>query len=176
MEVGVAESRVRQLLIEIHELQQLAEAATRQATALENEATGLANIVRAYVDTFPTLESLLGNSSVPGPGGEAPRGAEAVRLILQAEPDREWFVSELVNELRERDWLPDSDNPANAVRTALERLISSETSDIRKSRTPYNKVVYSYSPDYEPDAPNEPTAANDTPGSPQTYDYGEEPF
>lgn len=82
---------------------------------------------------------------------EAPRGAEAVPIILQGSPNQWFYVSELVEALKVRGWLPDSDNPANAVRTALERVMSTPSSDVFKTRR-NNKVLYSYRPD---DAPYE---------------------
>jgi len=89
---------------------------------------------------------------------DPPKGAEAVRLILQESPNEWFFVSELVQALKARNWLPDSDNPANAVRTTLERLFNTPDSDVKKSRDINDKVIYSYRPD---DAPAEPPSYND---------------
>ncbi|MFN2502659.1 MAG: hypothetical protein ABR540_00185 [Acidimicrobiales bacterium] len=133
-----------------------------RAEAAKRRAAGLMMIMRGYIEMFPELRDLPIDLNVdlgdPIPI-DAPRGAEAVRLVLQDTPNNWWLVSELVEALKGRHWLPESDNPANAVRTALERLLTNETSDVRKGKQ-NGKVVYGYFPD------------EDVP----TYDYGEEPF
>lgn len=142
----------------------------QQAEDAGRRARGLTLVIRGYVEMFPGLRELVGpmkdSWSVPTVAvEETPRGADAVRLVMQESPDRWWLVSELVAELKGRDWLPESDNPANAIRTALERLLNSESSDVRKERWNDNKVRYAYVPD---EAPPDPP--------PPTYDYGDEPF
>lgn len=75
----------------------------------------------------------------------------------------EYRVSEAVAELRKREWLPESDNPANAVRAALERLVANVEEDVFKGNE-YGYVTYTYDPDrIRPDA---------GPG----YGFDEEPF
>lgn len=164
MDAEQAEPQFRKLVAEWSQQRSLADTATRQAVALDK-------IIRGYIEMFPQFESVfededflpLGAESVP-----TPRGAEAVRLILQSRPGYNWWVTELVEALRSRDWLPDSDNPANAVRTALERLLASPESDVTKHKYE-GKVVYTYDPDRDPDAPVRNPA-------PAGYDPAEEPF
>ncbi|HXN61381.1 MAG TPA: hypothetical protein VN886_13105 [Acidimicrobiales bacterium] len=132
-------------------------------TALEiahgqRKLVGLRQIIKGYIALYPDLASMLDNVTLevlnaadePPAEGEQegrPRGAEAVHLILQEHPNEELRVSECVGELRKRGWLPDSDNPANAVRAALERLVAdSDESDVVKYVT-RNYVAYSYEPD-----------------------------
>jgi hypothetical protein len=75
---------------------------------------------------------------------DKPRGAEAVLQILQVD-ENQWFsVKGLVRELEDRGWLPDSPNPANAVRAALERLVGTHASGVKKARDNEDVVVYSY--------------------------------
>lgn len=162
MDIGAAEVEVRRLAEQLIEQRELAESATRKAA-------GLGTIIRGYIEMFPELEPLVEQvtSGIPLDGSNTPRGAEAVRLILQGDPGRWWLVTELVEALKVRGWMPDSDNPANAVRTALERLIASPGSDVRKGRHDHDQsVVYGYTPDWAP-----PTNQ-----APAGYDPTEEPF
>jgi hypothetical protein len=175
MDEQEARDHVIRLLTEWEAQRVVVEAAGRRAR-------GLATIIRGYVEMYPELRTLVGPmestfSVATVDVEDTPRGAEAVRLILQERPDHWWLVSELVYELKERDWLPDSDNPANAVRTALERLLVSETSDVHKRRNVKNKVIYAYLPDEAPDPPDQaPDPSSNPPSQPPSYDYGEEPF
>lgn len=127
----------------------LAETATRRAA-------GLMTIMRGYVQMFPDLRALATNLKIelgdPIPIDGAPRGAEAVRLIFHEWPDRWWRVSDLLGEMKDRGWMPESDNPANVVRTALVRLVANETSDVYKEKH-NGKVVYAYLPDGRPGEP-----------------------
>lgn len=159
MDASHAEAEVLKLAEQLAEQRQLAESATRKVA-------GLRTIIRGYVEIFPELEPLVETATAGIPLGSdtaTPRGAEAVRLILQAQPNVWFVVSELVQGLGQRGWMPDSDNPANAVRTALERLLSSPNSDIVKERR-HQSVVYAYMPDRDTDPPV------------PAYDSDEEPF
>ena len=115
---------------------------------------GLTKIINGYVEMFPELARLVDRDALSAPldHDETPRGAEAVRIILQDQPNVPWLVSELVNALDSRGWLPESTNPANAVRTALERLVAAPESDVVKG-TRSGKVIYSYEPDRITDPP-----------------------
>jgi len=81
---------------------------------------------------------------------EAPRGAEAVLRVLQVNENRMYSVAQMVSELESRGWLPDSENdPANAVRTALERVLKN-TPGVKKIRKE-GAVYYRYNePEPEP--------------------------
>lgn len=163
MEVEEARKQVHRFSREWLELRQVATLAMRQAS-------GLQTIISGYLEMFPELAdtddrevcmvtaAIRARTIGGGPADpiedddNAPKGAEAVRVILQANPNAPFYVSELVEKLRQRGWLPDSDNPANAVRTALERMISSSESDVYKERMG-GKVVYIYDPDRDPTPP-----------------------
>jgi len=156
MELQEAEAQLRSAATQLEIEQRRAEEATRRVS-------GLRKVMAGYLEMFPELERLVEDwlSGISPLDESRPRGAEAVRVILQETPN-EWHpVSELVATLRDRGWLPDSENPANAVRTALQRLVASEESDIVKGKRPSGQVVYQYDPDRE--RPSERT-------------YDEEPF
>ena len=116
----------------------------------QREIAGLRKVLAGYAEMFPDnavpiLEQLL--QEVPAAVDDGrPKGAEAVRQILQDQPEVWFRVSEMIPMLRSKGWLPESENPANAVRTALERLVNSEESDVHKDRHG-SAVVYSYRPD-----------------------------
>jgi hypothetical protein len=133
------------------------------AADVQRRISGLGTIIRGYVEMFPELAELVGGVGESPTSEEAPRGAKAVRLVLQETPNEWWLVSALVRELENRGWLPESENPANAVRAALERLIAnSDETDIYKHKRSYDgKVEYGYMPDGGVEDP---------------YDYDEEPF
>ena len=163
MDVDEAKKEVVRLINEWEVQQESAQEATRRAA-------GLQKIVAGYMEMFPELEEYVGaivkslteSQAAPSEQGQ-PKGAEAVWRILQGLPGELVLVSELVEMLKGRGWLPESDNPANAVRTALERLYAnSEETDVVKG-TRGNNVAYGYFPDRE--AP--PRGG---------YEYGEEPF
>lgn len=163
MDVHETEVVVRRLASELAEQRELAASASRNVSAI-------AKILAGYVEMYPELGYLVEDLPEPEYDSDGtPRGIEAVRIILQERTNQWLLVSELVDALRDRGWLPDSDNPANAVRTALWRLVNTPESDVRKGRKlPSKKVVYSYRPDDPP--------PDERPPDPEpTYD-DEEPF
>lgn len=142
------------------------QAQRRRQAESARKISAIEKIVAGLLEMFPDLAGEF--DFEPGSSSEAggvPKGAEAVRIILQEHPNDWFYVSELVDKLRLRGWLPESDNPANAVRAALERLLTADDSDVQKRRDHSDKVVYSYRPDDAPD-----------PGPPAGYSYDEEPF
>jgi ATP/maltotriose-dependent transcriptional regulator MalT len=148
MQFEEAKALVRQLAAEWAERQHVASVAADQATKL-------AGIIAAYIDMFPELALVVRDvtGQLPAPGAEdsnAPKGAEAVRIVLQENVKVQYYVSEMVEELRQRGWLPESDNPANAVRAALDRLSGDSASDVHKQRFNDRTVTYIYDPDRDP--------------------------
>jgi hypothetical protein len=173
MEETEARATVEHVIEEIAKSLALADVATKRAA-------GLKKLLTAYVEMFPALAPMAADALGYEPraeGDEAPKGAEAVRLVMHERPGYRWLVSELVDELRGQGWLPTSDNPANAVRTALERLAAvPESSDVYKSRINTRsgtKVVYCYDPDRAPSERPAPALVMEPPGE---YRYEEEPF
>jgi hypothetical protein len=135
-------------------------------TLLEAQRTirGLRKIIDGYGEMFPELRPLADRTMEGVPGTivpedvdppQRPRGAEAVALILQEHPGEWAKISDLVRELREREWLPTSENPANAIRAAAERLVGTDESDIIKN-TQGGTVFYSYQPDRAREYDEEP--------------------
>jgi hypothetical protein len=90
---------------------------------------------------------------------ESPRGMEAVKRILTEHP-RQWFtVGRMVEELTKRGWTPDSDEPNNATRAALDRLVAADPENYRKSKkvivsqeagVSRSGIAYGYNPGREP--------------------------
>jgi hypothetical protein len=177
VDVDSAEVDVLRLTAELTLERNALESATRAVSALQK-------MIAAYYEMFPELHDRLGPSPVDartlGVQGfvpdlpEPPRGAEAVRMVLQERPGEWLMVTDLVDELRNRGWLPyGSDNPANAVRTALERLLAMDDSDIvkgtRRQRGSPPRVIYKYDPDEDRTARSPET--NET-----GYGYDDDPF
>lgn len=131
--------------------------ATRQETErLRRRAIGIHKMIEGVVEMFPAAEDLL-PEDFDDDAEPRPRGAQAVERVLGEHPGSRFAVSNVVELLRERGWMPNSTNPSNAVRTALERLV--EAGIIEKTRLAEGgPVMYGY------------------PKPKPAYDYGEEPF
>jgi hypothetical protein len=142
------------------QVEDLSEELERQEERLEaagRAVSGLKKMIAALYEMFPELKEMVGTpSGVDLDESDAPKGTNALRLILQEQPGTQFYVTELVDELRVRGWLPDSDNPANAVRTAFERLVATPGSDVYKEwitlANGAKKVIYVYDPDRAPPA------------------------
>lgn len=148
MQFAEAEMQVRSLATELASQRQIMEDA-------ERKVAGLQKIILGYVEMFPELATLDINAEVKAAATDTdgrPRGAEAVRSILQDSPGEPFTVSELVGLLRARGWLPESENPANAIRTALERLVAAPDADVYKGKFG-SSVAYVYDPDRERPTP-----------------------
>lgn len=121
-------------------------------------------IIQGLLRRFPELadeEPEAGGDLWEPQQGDRPRGADAVLSILQVAENEKFTVQQMTDELARRNLLPDSDNPENAVRTALERLKAAENSGVFKGRFQNGRVFYTYS---EP------------PPMPPSYNNDEEPF
>ncbi len=159
MDIREAEKQVEQLAKEWVLQRNLAADATRQAAGLRKIVLGY---LEMHPELAPTVERIAGGQAIAEEPTEEgrPRGGEAIRQVLHENANFQFWVSEMVDALKSRGWLPDSDNPANAVRTALERLVADQDSDVYKTRQNDGKVTYSYQPDRDR----------------QIDEYGEEPF
>jgi hypothetical protein len=156
MDVGEGRQLLSNWAMELRMHRQRAADSARKISAIQKIVAGLLEMFPELAGEFD-LETEFKADGVP-------RGAEAVRIVLQESPNEWFYVSALVDELRARGWLPESENPANAVRAALERLIATPGSDVKKGRDGMqNKVAYSYRPD-------------DAPPDPEPPRYDEEPF
>jgi len=122
MRIEEAEPHFRSLLGEYREVDQQYFTIMRRREVLKKMLDG-------YIELFPELKQLTRSNSDESPPSatvDRPRGQEAVRRVLVESADHWWTIGEMVAELKRRDWLPDSDNPASAVRTAMERLAGSD--------------------------------------------------
>jgi hypothetical protein len=72
--------------------------------------------------------------------GRKPGTSEAIERVMASQPEREWTISEIVAQLAENGWSPDSKDAANAVAASLSGLFQAK----RVSRP--NRGVYQISP------------------------------
>lgn len=145
LDENVAEQLAVQLLTQFEDARQ-------EMDRQERRAAGIRKMIDGLIELFPAVEDLL-PEDFEDDREPRPRGAEAVRRVLEEHKGSWFLVGAIVQMLAQRDWLPNSTKPANAVRTALERLVESAT--IEKSRTDGGAVIYMF--------PNPPA-------------YDEEPF
>ncbi len=106
----------------------------------QRRAAGVRRVIGGVVEIFPALEDMLPEDIDPEEGPR-PRGTEAVRRALDEHPGTWFRVAGVVEMLRINTWLPESSNPANAVRTALERAVEAKVA--KKSRSTDGAVIYS---------------------------------
>ncbi len=103
-------------------------------------------IIQGILKRFPDLgaDEQEWGGDLWEPKGDRPRGSEAVLSLLQV-AENQWFtVVEMTEALEERNWLPESQNPPNAVRAALERLVAASDSHVEKGKYNSGTVVYRY--------------------------------
>jgi hypothetical protein len=123
---------VRHLLVQLTAAEDAVEVAERRAA-------GIKKLIEAVVEMFPEAEDEL-PEEFDGIEQPRPRGAEAVKRLLENFRGQYFSVAELVRELDRVGWLPKSSTPANAVRTAAERLVEQEK--IEKLRNRDATVTY----------------------------------
>ncbi len=127
-----ARRTVKQLLDQLKAAREAVEAAQRRAA-------GFRKMIDALVEMFPAIEDHL-PEDLDEDEPAHPRGAGAVWEVL-GERMNQWFtVPTIVGFLERKGWAPQSSNPANAVRSALERLVESD--EIKKSRSTTGSVIY----------------------------------
>lgn len=119
------------------------EEAREVTRASERRAAGIRKMIYGLVEMFPAIEDLL-PEDLDDEDRPRPRGAEAVLRVLEDDAGTWFTVSSVVAMLSRKGWLPDSSNPPNAVRTALERLVDRKA--ISKSRSTDENVIYSVKP------------------------------
>lgn len=143
-ELGEAEAGdlVRRLLSQLGAANEEVEAARRKAAAIRK-------MIEAVVEMFPDLEDDLPEDL--DDDHPRPRGAEAVRRVLEQNRGTYYTTKAIVALLGQQGWMPQSSNPSNAVRTAAERLV--ERGVVEKDRAADGAVVYrvsGYDPAEEP--------------------------
>ena len=172
--------------VDIEEAQELLRRAQHDrddaTTALETAQATIESsqlIIQGIVRRFPELK---GDEKdwepwEPPERVERPRGSEAVLQILQVAENKWHDISDLVAALDSHGLLPNSANPANAVRTAVERLVSAEGAHVEKSRTrPGLSSIATTSQSRLPLAPATATRSHSDdsqrPTSPSSLDHG----
>jgi hypothetical protein len=153
MEEADAERAIRGLVVELRQARDTLEEAQRSVV-------GLKKLIDGYVELFPLLESVVVEEGGIEDDDGHPRGMDAALQVLGTNTGNWLSVLAVVQRMEGLGWLPTSTNPANAIRTALERLVSAEL--VEKGKTASGTVVY-----------RKPVP----PSSPGGYDdFGEEPF
>ena len=151
MEQSEARKILLQLRRELTETQAVVEAAQRRTAALNK-------IVDGYIELFPELATLPAEMETSGGHSKLveisgkPRGQDAVQRIMASieYKGRYWTVSAMVHEMEQRDWLPESKgDPANAVRTALDRLAERDER-VHKGRGSTGTIVWYWQGDGYP--------------------------
>ncbi len=140
-----------------HELLAQWEDANRAVEREQRKAIGIRKIIDGLVEMFPAVEDVL-PEDLDNEDEPRPRGSAAVQRVLAERADVWFTVPAVVDMLSRQGWAPNSSNPANAVRTALERLV--EGGEVEKARSTKGQVIYRH-----PGVPENPFA-----------DLEEEPF
>ena len=120
--------------------------AQMQMTSARAKSESATLIIQGLLRRFPELrdEASTADSEWEIRVTEGPSGAEAVLQILQVDEGQFYTVREMVAALEERGWLPQSENPPNAVRTALERL-RAQNKGVEKTYNQDRVMAYWYS-------------------------------
>lgn len=98
---------------------------TERSTASAKKAKLRAK-AQAAGDPPPATATPAAPDPVEPPAGsatEVPRGTDALRLVLEGDPERSWSLPELLEALGARGWLPTSRRPEEGVRISLKRLV-----------------------------------------------------
>jgi hypothetical protein len=140
------EERATELVTQL--LGQLLEA-RETVEQFERRAAGIRRMISGLVEMFPALEDLLPEDIDPE-DEPRPRGTDAVRRVLSDDAGKWYGVTGVVHLLEQRGWVPESSNPSNAVRTALERAV--EAGYVKKGRSTEGGVIYSVNP-YDDEEP-----------------------
>lgn len=114
------------------------DAARDEVKRAQSHAAGIRKFIEALVEMYPATEDELPDTLDDNEVAH-PRGAEAAVAVLRDHPETWFTVLGTLDVLAARGWMPRSAYPANAVRTALERLI--EQGRAEKSKTEEG-VVY----------------------------------
>jgi hypothetical protein len=158
------EAEARELLQRTErEMSAACEAMRRAQVIVESSELIIRGVLRAHPELSQEFElNIYETATEP----ETPlRGSAAVLSVLQVEEGRWFTIHELVEEMGQQGLLPNSANPANAVRTAVERLVKSPDTNVWKGPVHGGVMAYRY---HEPGSEPEPKASS--------YAYDEEPF
>jgi hypothetical protein len=114
-----------------------------QMTSARAKSESAILIIQGLLRRFPELRDEAPTSDLEWDikVTEGPSGAEAVLQILQVDEGQFYTVRQMVTALDERGWLPQSENPPNAVRTALERL-RAQNNGVEKAYNEHGVMAY----------------------------------
>lgn len=114
-----------------------------QLRELARRVDARAKVIEGYQELYPELEELakaihpafmpVDQPTVDEDADLVPRGQAAVEQVLQTLPGIWWSVQQIVQAMEARGWLPDSRDPAAAVRAALQRAWDDDDSLVWKS-------------------------------------------
>jgi len=141
MPESISEAEAREML---HKFQEARVIAYRDLGHAEGRIQGMTEAIRGLIKAFPDLAEEVDDVEVEVQVLGRPKGSDAVRQILVSQPNTAFSVNEMVQALNIRGWLPLSENPANAVRVALERVIAADDNMFFKSRGDENNPVRYY--------------------------------
>ena len=99
---------------------------------------------------------------------DAPRGTDALRLVLEGDPQRAWALPDLLEALGTRGWLPTSRRPEEGIRISLKRLVErggAERTDDGRWRLAGAAASAEPEPEEEPWPEAEPPLAPDAPAA-----------
>jgi len=119
-----------------------------EVTATERRLGALHKLVEGYLELFPDLSDTTDtatDSAEELKPDDRPKGQEAVRRVLMASPGKWFTVPYMLEELRRHNWLPDTDEPGNAIRASLTRVVADPA--FQKSRgLKTGAVTFAYTP------------------------------
>jgi hypothetical protein len=123
------------------------ESAVAKRTDLEKREAAIRKLIDGYLELFPGLASHQTLMPLPAPVVSLrPRGQEAVLRVMEDSVGKWWTVGTMVHELEKRGWLPESEQPANAVRVAMERVVTAASPPYFKDKGASGTVTFSYRP------------------------------
>ncbi len=138
-----------------------------EVVATERRLAALGKLVEGYIELFPDLaDSQVAVPSSPewAEPDNRPKGQEAVRRVMMESPGQWFTVPYMLAELRRRDWLPESDEPGNAVRASLTRLVvDPQFQKGRGAKT--GAVTFAYKPHFADDTDHHAGAGESAPPS-----------
>ncbi len=106
----------------------------------------LTNIIDGYVELYPELD-YAEPDHIADHEVEPPRGQAAVERVLASRPGEYWSLQQILAAMEKRGWLPNSQNPAAAVRAALQRCWEDQASYVYKQPSGNGReVVWAYAP------------------------------
>jgi hypothetical protein len=137
--------------------------ARRQMDLAQQTIQALTRVMDGYAMLYPDLREteadagqqrlLVGSAIAKATTSTSnPRGQEAVLTVMKEDgfANHRWTIADMTEELNRRGWPPESENPENAVRAALNRLAKIEGSGVVRLRTKDRGLIFRYRPEGAP--------------------------